>query len=499
MKKQLPKNWVNVSLQDVTKNVKGKKPKIQSEIEFEGSIPYMDIKALDYNVIRQFADIESSKLFDEGDVAMVWDGARSGWVSKTNFGAIGSTIVAFKPIVINSNFLFYYLFDKYPFINSNARGVGIPHVDPTVLWALKFPLPPLAEQNRIVEKLDALFMQNEAIKKSISKIPELLKNFRQQVLTQAVTGKLTEEWRRGKELESSLVEILNNRKKYYENNVLENKKNGLKAPKKLDDTNFEMFELSNSFKIPSYWEKANLKNISDLITDGEHATPKRTEDGYLLLSARNVQNGFISLKNVDYVPKEEYDRIIKRCKPEPHDVLISCSGTVGRISLVPENLEFVMVRSAALVKFQSNKGFSKFIEYTLRSDFGQSQINKLQKATAQANLFLAPIGKIVIPIPSIQEIKEIVIKVEVLVAKADVIEQQYKTLKAKIDTLPQAILHKAFKGELSEQLDSDSDASELLKQIQELKKSGVKPKKATTKKVKNYPERDGVLGMVAEK
>jgi type I restriction enzyme S subunit len=85
-----------------------------------------------------------------------------------------------------------------------------------------------------------------------------------------------------------------------------------------------------------------------------------------------------------------------------------------------------------------------------------------------------------------------------LFAKADAIEQQYKTLKASIDTLPQALLHKAFKGELSEQFDSDGDARELLKQIQELKKSAVKPKKATTKKVKNYHQEDGVLGMVAE-
>ena len=98
MEKQLPKNWVSVSLKEVTKNVKGKKPNIQSEVEFEGSIPYMDIKALEHNIIRQYADIESSKLFDEGDIAMVWDGARSGWVSKTNFGAIGSTLVAFKPV-----------------------------------------------------------------------------------------------------------------------------------------------------------------------------------------------------------------------------------------------------------------------------------------------------------------------------------------------------------------------------------------------------------------
>ena len=117
---------------------------------------------------------------------------------------------------------------------------------------------------------------------------------------------------------------------------------------------------------------------------------------------------------------------------------------------------------------------------------------------SQSNINAQKLSKFTIPFPSPEEQQEIVNRVESLFAKADAIEQQYKILKAKIDTLPQAILHKAFKGELTEQLDTDGDSRELLKQIQELKNSTVKPKKATTKKVKNYPEGDGALGMVAE-
>jgi type I restriction enzyme S subunit len=75
-----------------------------------------------------------------------------------------------------------------------------------------------------------------------------------------------------------------------------------------------------------------------------------------------------------------------------------------------------------------------------------------------------------IGLPSLKEQQEIVSRVESLFAKADAIEKQYETLKSKIESLPQAILHKAFKGELTEQLDTDGDARELLREIEGLKR-----------------------------
>ena len=83
-----------------------------------------------------------------------------------------------------------------------------------------------------------------------------------------------------------------------------------------------------------------------------------------------------------------------------------------------------------------------------------------------------------IELPPLVEQQEIVSRVESLFAKADAIEKQYETLKAKIESLPQAILHKAFKGELTEQLDSDGDARELLKEIKSLlaEQSNIKKK-----------------------
>ena len=445
MEKVLPKNWVYVSLQDVTRNIKGKKPKIQSELEFKGSIPYMDIKALEFNKIRQFADIESSKLFEEGDVAMVWDGARSGWVSKTNFGAIGSTLVAFKPIKINSNYLFYYLLEKYPYINSNARGVGIPHVDPTLLWSLKFPLPPLSEQNRIVEKLDRLFGQLEVIKISMEKIPFLLKNFRQQVLTQAVTGKLTEEWREGKELEG--------------------------------------------------WKLEKLKNICSRITVGfvGKTVDKYRETGIPFLRSQNIRAFRYDSKNLMFIDSDFHTQI-KKSSISADDVAIVRSGYPGTTCVIPKEIKIANCSDILVLTTKPEVLNPHFVAIFMNSQKGKEIVFEGKVGMAQQHFNTKKLQETFLPLPSISEQQEIVSRVESLFAKADAIEEKYKNLKTKIETLPQTILHKAFKGELSEQLETDGDARDLLDEIVALKNGG-KAKKAVAKK---YVQPDEVLRIVAE-
>ena len=134
------------------------------------------------------------------------------------------------------------------------------------------------------------------------------------------------------------------------------------------------------------WNINTFEELTYLITDGEHATPRRTDKGIYLLSARNVLNHSIQLENVDYIDQEEYDRIAKRVIPQAGDVLISCSGTVGRCCKVPEGLKFQMVRSAALLRFKEIIN-PVFAEYMVTSDYLQEQINSSKTASSQANLF----------------------------------------------------------------------------------------------------------------
>lgn len=149
------------------------------------------------------------------------------------------------------------------------------------------------------------------------------------------------------------------------------------------------------------WSIKTFDELSYLITDGEHATPRRSKEGIYLLSARNVLNHSLQLEDVDYIDKEEYARIAKRVIPQKGDILISCSGTVGRCCSILKDIKFQMVRSVALIRFKGEIN-PVFAEYMITSDYLQEQINGSKTASSQANLFQGKIKELRGVIPPLE-------------------------------------------------------------------------------------------------
>ncbi|MCL4484666.1 MAG: restriction endonuclease subunit S [Bacteroidetes bacterium] len=422
MEKELPIGWVETNLDMIVVQKKGKKPLKLEPVEFKNSVPYLDIHALEKGIYRQYAEIKSSNLMDENMIAIVWDGARSGWVSKGKFGAIGSTLAALKPINVDINYVFYYLQSNFSLINTNPRGIGIPHVDPTLLWNLSVPLPPLPEQQRMVAKLDTLFEHLDALKNRLDRIPQLLKDFRQKVLTQAVTGKLTEEWREGREL--------------------------------------------------AEWKTEALGNV---LKDVKYGTSKKSEYetiGTPILRIPNIKNGEIDISDLKFsiLDDKEYDSL----KLDEGDILIIRSNgsvsLVGQSAIIRKNLEGYSY-AGYLIRLRVKKSlFPDYLNYALESHSLREQIVETARSTSGVNnINSQEIKDLIISYPPIEEQQEIVRRVESLFAKADQIEASYQKLTAKIEQLPQALLAKAFRGELVEQLPTDGDSRELLEQIKQAK------------------------------
>ncbi|EPM5537316.1 restriction endonuclease subunit S [Vibrio cholerae] len=480
---QLPKGWVVASLDDITSDVSygvtAKSDPIEGDLKLLRITDIQDNK-VDWSSVPYCTyetKYESSRLQDN-DIVVARTGATVG-KSFLIENAVENSVYASYLIRLRlaegtlPKYLACFLHTPsyWQQVSEQKAGIGQPNVNGTKLKTLKLPLAPLAEQTRIVEKLDEVLAQVDTIKARLDGIPAILKRFRQSVLAAAVSGKLTEEWRGecgalGQDLgliERTKVGLIND-----------------KTVKK--DLNFE---ISNKiFDIPDTWSFLKLKSLSSKITDGEHKTPTREESGRYLLSARNVRDGYLSLDNVDYVGEEEYQKLRKRCDPNKGDVLISCSGSVGRISLVDADDKYVMVRSAALVKVIDDFLLNSYLVYVLQSPELQKRIEESSKSTAQSNLFLGPIKELEIPLPSMEEQKEIVRLVDQYFAFADTIEAQVKKAQARVDKLTQSILAKAFRGELVPQDPNDEPADKLLERIALARKEAEVLAKAAKKTAK---------------
>ena len=198
----------------------------------------------------------------------------------------------------------------------------------------------------------------------------------------------------------------------------------------------------NSNNFPKYL----FDEIATKITDGDHLTPKREEKGYKLLSCRNIKNGYIDFSaGLDFVGESEFNRMFKRCNPEKGDILISCSGTIGRTTSIKIDEPFVLVRSAALVKPKRDLVDSLYLEYYLRTDYMQSVMKKSSNTSSQANLFTGPIKKLPIFLPPFKLQKQFAERVALIEAQ----KQQAQLELAKSEELFQSLLQKAFKGELN--------------------------------------------------
>ena len=192
------------------------------------------------------------------------------------------------------------------------------------------------------------------------------------------------------------------------------------------------------------WPTLTMEGVAHKITDGEHQTPLRREHGIKLLSARNVRDGFLDFDDVDYVGEEEYLRISKRCNPEFGDILISCSGSIGRVARVETRERLALVRSTALVKPNRKMVTSCFLETWLRTPFMNRLMVNSAKSSSQANLFQGPIRALPILVPPMDLQSEFDSQVDA-VGRA---KRSYQHAVERHDELFMALQHHGFRGAL---------------------------------------------------
>ena len=448
-------------------------------------------------------DVDERHIVKKGTLLFAWSGTPGTsfgaheWRGET--GALNQHI--FKIDIdeknINKKFFKYAINQKLNELISNAQGgVGLRHVTKKTFEGTAVVLPPLNEQTRIANKLDILLGKVEAAQSRLEIIPNLHKRFRQSVLAAVTSGELTKEWRADEKNNNDAIDLLVKlraaRKQVWEREQLTlfEIKNKIPKNEKWKDKYklIEPIDQTELPEIPYTWKWCGIDELSEVVSDGDHNPPKKSQSGIRHLTIKNVNNGKISFEGCAYVTKEGYARTSERYTAKEGDVLITCIGTIGRTAIVGEDTFFSTDRNLAFVRLFEEVN-EKYIQLILNSPLLQSCMRKGSVGNAQFALYLKVIRKLPIPLCTLAEQEEIVRRVESLFTLADTVEKQYQAAKQRLDKLTQSILAKAFRGELVPQSTSDEPAEKLLERIRDQRQTEVASKqknkiKSVKKKIK---------------
>lgn len=193
---------------------------------------------------------------------------------------------------------------------------------------------------------------------------------------------------------------------------------------------------------------ALVEQISNLVTDGDHNPPKRTESGVPHLTAKNIREWRVDPTDCTYISKADSVRVFKRYLPKPGDVIVTCVGTIGRTAIVPEGFEFSPDRNLAAIRLMHGMLDAKYVQIALESPDYQKRLRGASGATAQPHLYLADIRALLIPLPPSGEQSRIVVETDRRLSLISEAEHQVEANAKRAERLRQSILANAFSGKM---------------------------------------------------
>jgi type I restriction enzyme S subunit len=382
-------------------------------------------------------------------VVIVWDGARCGLVGAGVHGALGSTLARLTSESISPHYLLYFLRLNYKLINKNPRGTGLPHVNPEIFWNIEIPFPSLPEQRNIISKLESLFSQIRTARAALEYIPALLKAFRQSVLAAAFRGELTGSDPNDEPAEILLQRIRAERLRKWEE---------ILRAKGKDPANYTYEEPSapkpsNLPELPEGWVWTNLQTLADVrsgVTKGRDLSRFETiEVPYLRVA--NVQAGFLDLREIKQISIKTDE--LENYRLQENDVLYTEGGdrdklgrgTVWKGEIVP----CIHQNHIFCARLNLSEVSPEWVSMTGQLEYARDYINSVASQSVNlASINSTNLKAMPIPLPPIQEQLRIVEKIKLLYGQMSHIEIAVQIASHRLDTLEQAALSKAFRGEL---------------------------------------------------
>ena len=428
---EVPENWVWVRLESVASWGSGGTPSRKHEEYYNGDILWIKTGELNngwiYDTEEKITDEglkkSSAKLFPPYSVLIAMYGATIGKVAI--LGVPATTNQACACAVCNQSLLYMYLFyycisQKNVFIEK-GKGGAQPNISQIILKQHPVPLPPLSEQQRIVERIEELFAKLDEAKERLQEVADSFAVRKAAILHKAFTGELTKQWRR-------------------ENGVSDES-----------------------------WEEKKLHEVAFVQTGvmkGKHYNGETKLLPYLRVA--NVQDGYLKLDEIKEIAIDV--NLIERYSLRKGDVLFTEGGDydkLGRGTVWNNEIPGCLHQNHVFaVRPNTSILFDCFLAYQSNSRYGKKYFLSCSKQTTNlASINSTQLKNFPVLLPSLPEQHEIVRLIDDLLARERAAQQATEQALASIDLMKKSILARAFRGELGTNKASEASALELLQQV----------------------------------
>ena len=465
-----PSSWCWTRLGKITSYIqRGKSPKYgptdgppvvsQKCVQWHG----LDLDKARKITHQSLTTYENIRFLREGD--LLWNSTGTGTIGRViriisppERLVCDSHVTVVRCLLVSSEYIRTWLRtgNVYGLIEERADG-STNQVELTAQMALNqvVPLPPLAEQRRIVAKVDELMAlcdrleaartEREATRNrlSASSLARLdapdpdpatfrdhaafalenlaplttrtdqIKALRQTILSLAVRGKLVEQDPNDEPASELLKRIAAEKVGLIKNREIR-KKEALPLIEQADEP----------FPIPPSWVWSYLGNLFHLVTDGAHHTPRYIDRGISFLSVKDVSSGTINFTNARQISEDQHTELCKRCCPKKGDILLTKVGTTGIAVPVKTERTFSIFVSVALLKFSTVELSQDYLCHLINSPFVRQQSKDNTQGIGNQNLVLRLINGFALPIPPLAEQHRIVAKLDELMVLCDRLEKK---------------------------------------------------------------------------
>jgi type I restriction enzyme S subunit len=454
MSNDLPESWRFSSVERLATIGSGQSSKvIISKCKTEGEVPWFKVSDMNLEGNEKYMrrsqsylsnrDVESlgMKVFPAGAVIFPKRGGAISTNKKrilTQPSCIDSNTMALTPQGCSSDY--FWLWFCTVDLGRLSDGSNIPQINNPDILPLEVPLAPLAEQGRIVTKLEKLLAQVDNCQHRLARIPALLKRFRQSVLAAACSGRLTADWRE----EHPDVEVATE--------LLSRIRSG--RPANTQPPN-EVEEMPDD-ELPDGWTWVTLWEIIQVQNGRSFPSKEYTKGGVHLLRPGNLHiSGTLEWNsdNTRLLPThwaEDYPEFVL----DDDELLMNLTAQslkdefLGRVCLKSDKTPALLNQRICRFKNWTKEDLRPFLFVYFKSPPFRSYVNTLDTGSLIRHMHSKQVLAHVVPLPPLLEQQEIVRRVKSLSTLADHLEKRFAEGRKRVDSITQAILAKAFRGEL---------------------------------------------------